>query len=126
MVWWSNYPDARPVPGASTLVHDCANCGNRTEHALYQVNSGLGLGNPLTGKRWISTRTEWMLVCPTCEEGSVVDKEFARGLRQPDGLRANRRTSHSGVSRHPNACASCDTPVALTARFCGSCGRRLV
>jgi hypothetical protein len=119
MVWWSKYPDARPVKNARTRGQECHNCNNRSEHVLYRVKGGLGFGNPLTGRVWASTRTDWVLVCPICEDGVEVSKDIATAL-QAGGERPSAVTSVQGSS---GVCPSCGTAFTASAKFCGSCGR---
>jgi len=47
---------------------------------LHFAKSGIGFGNPITGKLWVSTRRQWALVCPVCEQGDPVDKQVAKDL----------------------------------------------
>ena len=80
MVWWSNKIRFMPVEGARTIDQECCNCGNRTAHVLHFAKSGVGFGNPITGKLWVSTSKQWVLVCPVCEQGDPVDKQVAKDL----------------------------------------------
>ncbi len=80
MVWWSNSIKFTPAAGARTVSQECWNCGNRTDHVLHFAKSGIGFGNPITGKLWVSTRRQWALVCPVCEQGDPVDKQVAKDL----------------------------------------------
>ena len=117
MVWWSNRPDVRLVEGARTFHHNCDNCNNQSDHVLHKVNTGVGFGNPITGRMWGSTGTRWLLLCPICEDGFEVSKEDAQGLR--GGGQQLKSAPQS------TRCPSCATPVSDTAKFCGSCGHRL-
>ncbi len=122
MVWWSEYPDARPVKGARTLDRECETCNNTAPHMLYRVKSGIGFGNPLTGRVWASTRTEWLLVCSVCEMAYLASKDEAKQL-QEGGLPTTSRLSGGGDQR-ADTCSSCGTQVGTDANFCGTCGHR--
>ncbi len=80
MVWWSNKIRFIPVEKARTINQECWNCGNRTAHVLHFAKSGVGFGNPITAKMWVSTSKQWVLVCPVCEQGDPVGKQVAREL----------------------------------------------
>jgi len=82
MVWWSNKTKFTPVKKARTVNQRCWNCGNQTAHVLHFAKSGIGFGNPITGKMWLSTSKQWSLVCPTCEQGDLIDKRDARSLSE--------------------------------------------
>lgn len=117
MVWWSKNPDVRLVDGAGTFKHDCENCNNQSDHVLHKVKSGVGFGNPITGRVWASTGTEWILICPICEAGLAISKEDAQGLRE-----SGRQPTSAPQSAQ---CPSCAIPLSRSAKFCGSCGHRL-
>jgi hypothetical protein len=130
MVWWSNQPDARLVRNARTHEQTCTNCDNWTEHVLFQVKGGVGFGNPLTGKMWVSTRTDWALVCPICESGDPIDKLFAQELQEPAHDRSTAGfgappAGQADTADSSTACQSCGEPTGPAAKFCGSCGHRV-
>ena len=119
MVWWGGSARADAIKNARTETLDCDHCGNRTEHALHRAKSGAGFGNPITGKMWVSTRSEWMLMCPVCEMALMITKEDAKRLQEP----AVRQSAPTGAPSSQKTCPSCNEVVNATARFCGSCGR---
>jgi len=117
MVWWGGSPRLEPVVEARSHTQVCDNCNNSAEHTLHRVKTGAGFGNPITGKMWVSTRTEWVLVCVICEAGFPVTKEVAQDLKS--GAYTATRPSVAGTSQF---CDSCGAEHSDAARFCGSCG----
>ena len=96
MVWWGGNPRLDPVVGARSHTQVCDNCNNSAEHTLHRVKTGAGFGNPITGKMWVSTRTEWVMVCVICETGFPVTKEVAQDLQSGRSV-----TAGSGASGPP-------------------------
>ena len=120
MVWWSSQADARPVKNARTHETVCGNCGNTTQHVLFRVKGGVGFGNPFTGRMWASTRSDWILVCPTCEDFFEVTKDVAASLQSGQ----THQVVEAGAAPGPSRC-SCGAVLVAGARFCGTCGRQI-
>ena len=117
MVWWGGNPRLDPVVGARSHTQVCDTCKNSAEHTLHRVKTGAGFGNPITGKMWVATRTEWVMVCVICEEWFPVTKEVAQDLQSGRSV-----TAGSGASGTSQFCESCGSELEGGARFCGSCG----
>ena len=121
MVWWGGTARADAIKNARTETLDCDHCGNRTDHVLHRAKSGPGFGNPITGKMWVSTRSEWLLMCPICEMALMITKEDAKQLQES----VMKPTTATQSSPSQKACSSCNEKVNVTARFCGSCGNEI-
>jgi len=121
MVWWGGNPRADPIKNARTETLDCDHCNNRADFVLHRAKTGAGFGNPITGKLWVSTRTEWILICPICEMALMITKEEAKQLQEP----VIKPTTATQSSPSQKVCSSCNEVVNATARFCGSCGNEI-
>ncbi len=118
MVWWNKYPDARPVKGAHTVDRECETCSNTAPHVLCRVKSGLGFGNPLTGRVWASTSTEWLLACSVCEAAYLVGKDEAKQLQDGGSAASRQSLGNQELAK----CSSCQSQIVAGANFCGTCG----
>ena len=117
MVWWGGTARADPVKNARKETLDCENCNNHSMHVLHKAKTGVGFGNPITGKLWASTRTEWALICSICNSAIMVTKEIAQELQQ--SFSATKIVTDTTSNQKCNACNS---EINEGARFCGQCG----
>lgn len=139
MVWWSNRPDIRAVKDGHSIEKECQRCENFCAHNFFKSKSGIGFGNPLTGKIWVSTRTEWLFVCSICENYLLIEKEEAERMiasqsnkqnqnpSNPRSTRPNDAAAAGGpkVYKESRSCSKCGQEVSSSSKFCGFCGMPL-
>ena len=121
MVFWGGDVRADRVKNARTEKIQCFACNNTSDHVLYRAKTGVGFGNPLTGKLWLSTRSEWMLVCSICESFIEASKDMVEELQKP----ASTKRIIADKPHDKNQCSSCKNPVSQSANFCGNCGKKV-
>ena len=138
--------DARPVESAPAKVYKCSHCLNESKHHLYKVKGGIGFGNPITQKIWISSSTEWIMVCEICENYSQVTKSEADSIQNVKSqnnttvnapprkakLSSDQVAKQTHNKKKPtqakirsSQCVKCNSELSVQAKFCGKCGVRV-
>ena len=138
MPWFRNYPDARRVKGAKSVLQSCENCKNRCEFHLFRCKSGLGLGIGFTGRMFVSTRTDWLMVCSICAHSYDIEKIEAKQLQKRESDNSSHRIDYefhdqqnssnirgNSGNQFSGNCRKCGNQTSGLAKFCSACGEYL-
>ena len=60
--------EATPIENTKKVEMTCSNCGNETEHQIYEV-PGFGVGLIFMKKPLLATK-KYYFVCPTCNNAT--------------------------------------------------------
>lgn len=70
------------VKNTKTVKMICDNCGNDSEHQVFEEPKGIVVGFPLAKKPWLAMKNYYLL-CPICKKGGKkINKDQVNALKK--------------------------------------------